>query len=218
MEPKKINGLKILDENDDFYLTREGTIWALLPKQNKTSPAIGIKPNDSIDHACFLNGLLKLDNRLFKVNFKICQGTLSFEEVVDENADFFLTKTNSKWSLLCKTTNKTTLLSKLMYADKVNFEGNVLIADGKVFYLKINWDGVIQLDEHVSDDSDSSDDNAEDRLDNKNGDKGEIHNEQNPQQIRHEKVTAETKPQNQRGLGIVASRSKGKSGYIIHMH
>lgn len=172
MQTKKTNNYEILGENDDFYLTKEGSLWALLPKQHETSQAICIKPNENPQHASFVNGLLKLDSRLLNVKFVRKKEMLQYEEIVDENEDFYLKKRKENWSLLSKKSNKTEVLSKLKNADKVHFEGSVLKADGKIFYLKNYPGGEVFLDEHKSDVSDSdSDDISEIQADNKTDEK-----------------------------------------------
>lgn len=177
MQTKQINNYKILDENDDFYLTKEGSLWALLPKQDETSKAICVKPKDNIKHASFDHELLTLDGKSFHI--KLASKGVRYEEIVDEHEHFFLTKRKGNWSLLCKKTNKTKELSKLKNATKVNFAGSVLMADKTIFYLNKSADGEVILNEHETEDSESSDDNAENQTGTKTDEKPKTGEKQN---------------------------------------
>lgn len=154
---KIVRGLKVQGENDDFYLTKEGKFWALLPKQSLDSGPIAVKPRLNVEKASFNNGMLMLDKKPYSVKLKD-DGKLRYEEVVDENYDYFLTKEKQKFTLLNKVTKKELSLHKVINA---SLEGAFLEADGKVFSIGNTPDGSLKLKSQDSDDEDcENDDNS----------------------------------------------------------
>ena len=153
---KWIKDYEIFGENDDFYLTKEGTFWALLAKRGGCDQARVIKSELDIKYAHFENdGVLTADGEMYDVEIGKKERA-KFTQIIDRNSHYYLLRGKRGWYIKSKSTKIMTPLDlKESDVKDVKFEGNVLKADGRIFYIKKSTNGAVHLLPHDSSDEES---------------------------------------------------------------
>ena len=153
---KWIKDYEIFGENDDFYLTKEGTFWALLAKRGGCDQARVIKSELDIKYAHFENdGVLTADGKMYDAEIGKKERA-KLTQIIDRNSHYYLLRGKRGWYIKSKSTKIMTPLDlKKSDVKDVKFEGNILKADGKIFYIKKSTNGAVHLLPHDSSDEES---------------------------------------------------------------